>query len=682
MKLTKGMKKALSLLLSAAMVVTGVNVTTNAAKAADTKSKLVASWEGSMSLEKGSKDMGGWNADTFTSKVTTTATTGAVNASGTGITTWGSDYHEYWGGANVNYDVNLDQYEKISVKITGTADDKSYVSVTTNSAIKEPAKVDVEKGDFVKTVEFVPSATSSISVAISDKNYAVTLKKVEIFGETTVAPSENPSTEPGSPATGSATTEPSTEPDDPNYQVPAAEGYKAFLMFASSDWSVQNMDADANGTDAVVTGNGTYTVSLDLEEGQAVEAAQVFCVDIKGLANAQNLDVSNMSIKDVIVKCDDQVVDTDMSKMYFGCIEGEGSTRLEIYNAWGFSNDENENNFTTAEEVDPESFAFTKSISVTFTLDGIKKGATATEGDYTIKTATGDVAGDIKRKTPKTPVPVESKDPNASADPDASANPDASVNPDASNNPAVSNKPAESNKPAVSNKPAESNKPAASNPAAKTATPAGVKTATPAGIKTATPAGIKSVKGTSKITAKKKIVIVAPGKKTTVKYTVKKAAGTSGAAVVKASSASKKIATVSLNTKKKVLTIKVPKKATKGASTTVTLKSKKKDGKKQATAKIKVYVRNSAKKVKAAKKSITFKKNQTKKLVIKASKVQNKKKAFVDTITVKGKVLKLTNVKYAKGKATLTLKAVKKAKKKAITIKVGKKSVKVKATVK
>ena len=35
MKLTKGMKKALSLLLSAAMVVTGVNVTTNAASAAD-----------------------------------------------------------------------------------------------------------------------------------------------------------------------------------------------------------------------------------------------------------------------------------------------------------------------------------------------------------------------------------------------------------------------------------------------------------------------------------------------------------------------------------------------------------------------------------------------------------------------------------------------------------------------
>lgn len=675
MKLTKGMKKALSLLLSAAMVVTGVNVTTNAAKADDTKSKLVASWEGSMSLEKGSKDMGGWNADTFTSKVTTTATTGAVNASGAGVTVWESGYNEYWGGANVNYDVNLDQYEKISVKITGTADKDSVVTVATNSAIKDPAKVEVAKGEFVKTVEFTPNKTSAITVGIDDKNsMGVTLKKVEIFSETTVAPS----TEPSASATGSATTEPSTEPDDPDYQVPAAEGYKAFLMFASSDWSVQNMDADANGNDAVVTGNGTYTVSLDLEEGQAVEAAQVFCVDIKGLANAQNLDVSNMSIKDVVVKCDDQVVETDMSHMYFGCIEGEGNTRLEIYNAWGFSNDENENNFTTADEVDPESFAFTKSISVTFTLDGIKKGATATEGAYTIKTATGDVAGEAKRKTPKTPAPEVSKDPAASNDPATSSDPTTSSDPAASN-PAASN-PAASN-PAASKNPAASN-PAASNPAAKTATPAGVKTATPAGIKTATPAGIKSVKGTSKITAKKKIVIVAPGKKTTVKYTVKKAAGTSGAAVVKASSASKKIATVSLNTKKKVLTIKVPKKATKGASTTVTLKSKKKDGKKQATAKIKVYVRNSAKKVKAAKKSITFKKNQTKKLVIKASKVQNKKKAFVDTITVKGKVLKLTNVKYAKGKATLSLKAVKKAKKKAITIKVGKKSVKVKATVK
>ena len=69
-------------------------------------------------------------------------------------------------------------------------------------------------------------------------------------------------------------------------------------------------------------------------------------------------------------------------------------------------------------------------------------------------------------------------------------------------------------------------------------------------------------------------------------------------------------------------------------------------------------------------------------MVVKASKVQNKKKAFADTITVKGKVLKLTAVKYAKGKATLTLKGAKKAKKKVVKIKVGKKTVKVKATVK
>lgn len=43
MKLTKGMKKALSLLLSAAMVVTGVNVTANTASAeeqTEAKNKL------------------------------------------------------------------------------------------------------------------------------------------------------------------------------------------------------------------------------------------------------------------------------------------------------------------------------------------------------------------------------------------------------------------------------------------------------------------------------------------------------------------------------------------------------------------------------------------------------------------------------------------------------------------
>ena len=211
---------------------------------------------------------------------------------------------------------------------------------------------------------------------------------------------------------------------------------------------------------------------------------------------------------------------------------------------------------------------------------------------------------------------------------------------------------------------------------AKTTAPA--KTTTPAQITTKQTIATSAAVGTSKIKAAQKTVVVAPGKTVKVGFTATAAKPATKAAVVTATTASKKVATAKVKGKKVV--IKAPKKAVKGASTTVTLKST--NGDKKVSAKIKVYVRNSAKKVKAAKKAITVKKGKTTKLVIKASKVQNKKKAFADTITVKGKIVKLTDVKFAKGKATLTLKGAKKAKNKAVTIKVGSKSVKVKATVK
>ena len=335
--------------------------------------------------------------------------------------------------------------------------------------------------------------------------------------------------------------------EERNYQVPEYEGYMAFLNFVSWDWNVTNEDACANGVDAVVTGNGTYTVSLDLEEGQEVNAVRMLCVDIKGLADAQNLDVSDIGIHDVIVKCDNQVVDSDMSKMYFGCIEGKGDIRLEIYNAYGYFNLDNENNFTTADEVDPEQFAFGKEISVTFTLTGMKKGATATDGNYTIKTGTGDVAGEVKRKSLKTPTPEATNTPEATSTVETPA-------PGAENTP-------EATSPTGTSTPGNADLPTATPPVG-TRSP---EVTNSAENKIVTP----SVKGTDKITVKKKTVVVAPGKKTTIKYTIKREADTSGAASVKAFSANKKIAKVSLNTKKKILTIKVPQKATSGLSTTV-----------------------------------------------------------------------------------------------------------------
>lgn len=636
MKLTKGMKKALSLLLSAAMVVTGVNVTTNAANAADEVPSFTWTNTNTNSWDNESVDVKLVNGDgEYTAEFKT-----AKGATGL---------------RNLGYvETNADSTLKITVKsviVNGTEFETNKVieitSDTKNGMAniwdgKSPKNVLYTNGDkdLYCSADEISYRENGEAKKIETLSYVFDVTNTGYTPVESTEPSEDPATE--TPAvtepakvtttpavTAEPTVEPTVEPTDPPAKDAPADldkGHQAFLMFTDGNygWGCWN---ENKGEDAVVTGNGTYTVSINKSDFKSTDVAnpakgaKVFGVDILGLCNSDKMDASKAAISNVIIKCDGKVFAADESKMYEGLIEKEkGNYRLEIRNEWGWSNGD----FATKDEFDPnEEFGFEESLSVTFTVTGIKKGTTPKDAFVTTKdgeetsvvSAVGVRAAEAAKDADKTPAPV----------------------------------------------------------VAKTATPAGVKTATPAAVST------KSVLGTSKLTTAKKMVVVAPGKSVKVAFKATAAKNTSGAAIVKATTASKKVATVKVKGKK--VTIKVPKKAVKGASTTVTLKSTKANGK-AISAKIKVYVRNSAKKVKAAKKAITVKKGKTAKLVIKASKVQNKKKAFVDTITVKGKVLKLTNVKYAKGKATLTLKGAKKAKKKAVTIKVGSKKVKVKATVK
>lgn len=641
MKLTKGMKKALSLLLSAAMVVTGVNVTTNAASAEDAAPSFTWTNTNTNSWDNESVDVKLVNGDgEYTAEFKT-----AKGATGL---------------RNLGYvETNADSTLKITVKsviVNGTEFETNKVieitSDTKNGMAniwdgKSPKNVLYTNGDkdLYCSADEISYRENGEAKKIETLSYVFDVTNTGYTPVESTEPSKNPATE--TPAvtepakvttTPAVTAEPTVEPteaptDPPAKPAPADldKGHQAFLMFTDGNygWGCWN---ENKGEDVVVTGNGTYTVSINKSDFKSTDVAnpakgaKVFGVDILGLCNSDKMDASKAAISNVIIKCDGKVFAADESKMYEGLIEKEkGNYRLEIRNEWGWSNGD----FATKDEFDPnEEFGFEESLSVTFTVTGIKKGTTPKDAFVTTKdgeetsvvSAVGVRAAEAAKDADKTPAP------SAKA-------------------------------PVV----------------AKTATPAGVKTATPAAVST------KSVLGTSKLTTAKKMVVVAPGKSVKVAFKATAAKNTSGAAIVKATTASKKVATVKVKGKK--VTIKVPKKAVKGASTTVTLKSTKANGK-AISAKIKVYVRNSAKKVKAAKKAITVKKGKTAKLVIKASKVQNKKKAFVDTITVKGKVLKLTNVKYAKGKATLTLKGAKKAKKKAVTIKVGSKKVKVKATVK
>lgn len=640
MKLTKGMKKALSLLLSAAMVVTGVNVTTNAANAADEVPSFTWTNTNTNSWDNESVDVKLVNGDgEYTAEFKT-----AKGATGL---------------RNLGYvETNADSTLKITVKsviVNGTEFETNKVieitSDTKNGMAniwdgKSPKNVLYTNGDkdLYCSADEISYRENGEAKKIETLSYVFDVTNTGYTPVESTEPSEDPTTE--TPAvtepakvtttpavTAEPTVEPTVEPTDPPAKAAPADldkGHQAFLMFTDGNygWGCWN---ENKGEDAVVTGNGTYTVSINKSDFKSTDVAnpakgaKVFGVDILGLCNSDKMDASKAAISNVIIKCDGKVFAADESKMYEGLIEKEkGNYRLEIRNEWGWSNGD----FATKDEFDPnEEFGFEESLSVTFTVTGIKKGTTPKDAFVTTKdgeetsvvSAVGVRAAEAAKDADKTPAPT------------------------------------------------------AKAPVAKTATPAGVKTATPAAVST------KSVLGTSKLTTAKKMVVVAPGKSVKVAFKATAAKNTSGAAIVKATTASKKVATVKVKGKK--VTIKVPKKAVKGASTTVTLKSTKANGK-AISAKIKVYVRNSAKKVKAAKKAITVKKGKTAKLVIKASKVQNKKKAFVDTITVKGKVLKLTNVKYAKGKATLTLKGAKKAKKKAVTIKVGSKKVKVKATVK
>lgn len=206
----------------------------------------------------------------------------------------------------------------------------------------------------------------------------------------------------------------------------SASAYEAFLMYASSDWSVQCMDATSeNATTADVTGDGTYTVAIsgfeweDEDTAEMVPAtgtgATVFCVDIDGLANAlgcgkdaegyEGLETAadkmafaqstGLKISDVVITAtntDGTSTDiaVDESKLYYGDIEGNGKIRLEIYNAYGDTSKD--------APIDAAGFSFDDSLSVTFTVSGTGMGAAA--DDTATDATTGDAADNTATTTP------------------------------------------------------------------------------------------------------------------------------------------------------------------------------------------------------------------------------------------------------------------------------------------
>ncbi len=191
-----------------------------------------------------------------------------------------------------------------------------------------------------------------------------------------------------------------------------ASAYEAFLMYTDNSWlwGCWNASEFPAGTVDVTT-DGTYTVYVDssiptalVEDEDTAEmvpvaaaGAQVFCVDIDGLANAMNAgkdaagyedcvtgadkmafaEAAGLSISDVVVtttSADGTVTDVPVNQdnIIFGDIEGNGKLRIEIYNAYGSGTQD-------APAVDTSAIAFDEKIAVTFTVSGIGGGDVAAD---------------------------------------------------------------------------------------------------------------------------------------------------------------------------------------------------------------------------------------------------------------------------------------------------------------
>ena len=214
--------------------------------------------------------------------------------------------------------------------------------------------------------------------------------------------------------------------------------------------------------------------------------------------------------------------------------------------------------------------------------------------------------------------------------------------------------------------------PAATATVAPTATATSAAVATTSGV--TTPATVKL-----SVAKKNKNVVVAAGKSKSVKFTAKAQDPATQAAVVTATVKGNKKVTAKVNGSK--VKISAKKKAVKGSAAKVVLTSTNASGASVKTT-INVAVQNKAKKIKAAKKSVTIKKGKTAKVVIKVTKAENKKAAITDTVkaTVK-KVAKVTKTQVKKGKVIITLKAKKKGSAK-LNVKVGSQKAKVNVKVK
>ena len=372
-----------------------------------------------------------------------------------------------WGNMELIFDVNLEGFENPQILVDASKywgdDDEAAFAVFAGEDMENvvAGSMGLTTGDTVsldatEITGSLPKAATSCAIIAPGR--AVTGILIYEAGESPEYPSEStkePIEGPLIPTSASAIEAPTMAPptipttapaieiptmdpstlvsEAPTMEAPTPEASttppvdqdQAFLMFTDSSWNWGNWNTKVNGgygNDALITGDGDYSVSIDAEgfqeyqenagnkdfELSEADGACVLLVSIQNLCNSPNLDISDMVVSNVRIYADGEEVSHDNSKILMGNIEGNGNFFIEIYNSFGKTEDD--------PSIDLQSLAFKESLSVSFTLSGIKEGTSQgafncdTDGDgyndtyWKVKEAWDD--GPLKTMAPPTQMPV------------------------------------------------------------------------------------------------------------------------------------------------------------------------------------------------------------------------------------------------------------------------------------
>lgn len=164
--------------------------------------------------------------------------------------------------------------------------------------------------------------------------------------------------------------------------------YEAVLNFADANWGNGHWTGDDTEVKTTVTGDGTYTITMDVASDSAVSGFIVACVDIIGLL--KDADGNNISINDSDVKITSASVKADgtlvADSYVYGDTEEKGNLRIEFYNAYGPTNADTNAAWSGGDFVgeggkcDADTYAdvaATTTLEFTFTVEGLG-GDTAT----------------------------------------------------------------------------------------------------------------------------------------------------------------------------------------------------------------------------------------------------------------------------------------------------------------